>query len=236
MIKCIIVDDEHFGLELMENYVKQTNFLQLVQATKNPIEAINTILTQKIDLVFLDMHMPQMTGLEVVKAIGDKCKVIMCTAHDGYAVQSYEHDVVDYLLKPIPYPRFLKSVQKAINIIETETKKIYKEPQDFLFVKTELKGKLTKITFTDLAYVESLSNYVGFWMNRKKTTVLYTLKEINQQLPTHQFIRVHNSFIVNLSFITGIQGNELILKNTDTKIPIGITYKDAVLEALKISK
>ncbi len=236
MIKCIVVDDEHFGLELMKNYVKQTSFLQLVQATKNPIEAINTILTQKIDLVFLDMHMPQMTGLEVVKAIEGKCKVIMCTAHGGYAVQSYDHDVVDYLLKPIPYPRFLKSVQKAIGLLETDTPKSDSLMKDFLFVKTELKGKLIKITFADLVYVESLSNYVGFWMNGKKITVLYTLKEINQQLPTRQFLRVHNSFIVNIHFIIGIQGNELLLKNTETKIPIGVTYKDAVFEVLKINK
>jgi two-component system, LytTR family, response regulator len=236
MIKCIIVDDELHGLNLLKKHMAQVSFLSLEFATTNPLEAINKIITEKIDLVFLDIHMPQMSGLEFIQTINGKSKVILCTAYAEYALEGFEHNVVDYLLKPISFPRFLRAAQKAMNIIEQEKPTDMGTADDFIFVKTEQKGKMVKINFAEVHYIESLGNYVRFVSPASKIVALFTMKEVQSILPQHRFVRVHNSFIVNLDWVTGIEGNELIIKNNAQKIPIGITYKDTVLTALGIRK
>jgi DNA-binding LytR/AlgR family response regulator len=210
--------------------------MEIAMATTQPFEAINKIITEKIDLVFLDMHMPEMNGIEFVKSISGSSLVILCTAHPQYAIDGYENDVVDYLLKPISYPRFMKAVQKAMNILNQLKPAGIKETSDFMFVKTELKGKMAKITFNEVQYIESMANYVRFCSANEKIVALFTMKEIMGILPKALFVRVHNSYIVNIDLITGIEGNELSLKNGTLKIPIGTTYKEAVLAALKIRK
>ncbi len=236
MIKCIIVDDEQHGVNLLKSHMKHLSFLQLEYATTNPLEAINKIITEKIDLVFLDIHMPQMSGLEFIQTINGKSKVILCTAYAEYALEGFEHNVVDYLLKPISYPRFLRAAQKAMNIIEQEKPSDITSADDFIFVKTEQKGKMVKVNFAEVHYIESLGNYVRFVSPASKIVALFTMKEVQSILPQHRFVRVHNSFIVNLDLVTGIEGNELIIKSNAQKIPIGITYKDTVLTALGIRK
>lgn len=236
MIRCIIVDDEQHGLDLISSYVKQTNVLELQLATTSALAAINKILTEKIDLVFLDMHMPEMGGLEFIQSIQGKSRVVLCTAFSEYALQGFDHDVVDYLLKPVSYPRFLKAVQKTVALMEQQPRTV-QETDDFLFVKTEQKGKMVKVEFDEVNYVEGLGNYVGF-MKRDGTKIvaLFTMKEIEQVLPQTKFLRVHNSYIINKNLVAGIEGNELLLKNESRRIPIGITYKDEVLASLKIKK
>jgi two-component system LytT family response regulator len=145
MIKCIIVDDELHGVTLLKSHMAQVSFLSLEFATTNPLEGINKILTEKIDLVFLDIHMPQMSGLEFIQTINGKSKVILCTAYAEYALEGFEHNVVDYLLKPISYPRFLRAAQKAMHIIEQEKPNDVGSADDFIFVKTEQKGKILKV-------------------------------------------------------------------------------------------
>jgi len=236
MIKCIIVDDELHGVNLLKSHINQVSFLELEYTTTNPLEAINKIITEKIDLVFLDIHMPQMSGLEFVQTINGKSKVILCTAYAEYALEGFEHNVVDYLLKPISFPRFLRAAQKAKHIIEQENPKEAGAADDFIFVKTEQKGKMVKVDFADVLYIESMGNYVRFVSISGKVVALFTMKEVQSILPQQRFLRVHNSYIVNLDLVTGIEGNELTIKNVAPKIPIGVTYKDAVLTALKIRR
>lgn len=236
MIKCIIVDDELHGVNLLKNHMAQVSFLSLELATTNPLEGINKILTEKIDLIFLDIHMPQMSGLEFIQTINGKSKVILCTAYAEYALEGFEHNVVDYLLKPISFPRFLRAAQKAMNTIEQEKPTDMGVADDFIFVKTEQKGKMVKVNFAEVLYIESLGNYVRFVSLSGKIVALFTMKEVQSILPQHRFVRVHNSFIINVDLVVGIEGNELTIKNNAQKIPIGITYKDAVLAALGIRK
>src|SRR5579875_688291 len=142
MINCLIVDDEQHAIDILVHYVQQTPYLNLVSSTTNPVEALQIIATQNVDLVFLDIQMPELSGIDLIKAIQGKAKVILTTAYSEFALQSYELDVVDYLLKPIRFPRFLTAVQKAMKLLSDETVHENEISDDYIFVKTELKGKL----------------------------------------------------------------------------------------------
>src|SRR5687768_3937652 len=162
MINCIIVDDEPHAIEVLDHYVKQTPHLHLVASFTNPIEALQLLGQQKIDLVFLDIQMPEISGIDLIKAIQGKSKVILTTAYSEFALEGYDLYVVDYLLKPIRLPRFLNAVQKAIQQIDAGAKTDHEAPEnDYIFVKTESKGKLLKINLADIDFIESMKNYVA---------------------------------------------------------------------------
>jgi two-component SAPR family response regulator len=145
MITCIIVDDEYDAIDILEHYVQQTPMLQLIKSTTNPLEALQIIASQRVDLIFLDIQMPQLSGMDVVNAIGGKVKVILTTAYSEFAVEAYNMNVVDYLLKPIPFPRFLTAVQRVAKQLKESAADSLADEQDYIFVKTEAKGKLLKI-------------------------------------------------------------------------------------------
>jgi two-component system, LytTR family, response regulator len=234
MISCLIVDDEYDALDVMEHYVKQTPILQLVKSTTDPLEALQIMATQKIDLVFLDIQMPQLSGMDLVKAIGGNTKVILTTAYSEFAVEAYNLEVVDYLLKPIPFPRFLTAVQRAAKQLnEAEIPPLSDEEEDYIFVKTESKGKLLKIELKDIDFIEAANNYVAVHQGGKKTLVYTTMKEMEERLPKKSFIRVHKSFLVPVAKITGIEGNKLLLKNSKADIVIGESYKPAMMEIIR---
>src|SRR5258705_1037785 len=236
MINCIIVDDEQHAIDILDHYVKQTPHLHLVASFTNPIEALQLLGQQKIDLAFLDIQMPELSGIDLIKAIQGKTKVILTTAYSEYALEGYELYVVDYLLKPIRLPRFVTTVQKAaeqINAIhETPSQQKIAE-DDYIFVKTESKGKLLKINLGDIDFIESMKNYVAIHRGGQKTLVYTSMKELEERLPKKQFIRVHKSFIIPISRITGIEGNLLRLKNTTAEILIGENYKAELMEIIK---
>ncbi len=236
MINCMIVDDEQHAVDLLVQHVTQTSFLHLVHATTNPVEAVNILQQQPVDLVFIDMQMPELSGIDVIKAAGGRSIFIICTAFSEFALQGYEHDVVDYLLKPVTYARFIKGVTKAMNILSKESRNSPQAMVDFIFIKTESKGKLVRIGFNDIDYIEGQKNYVAFYSGREKKLALLNMKFLEETLPASQFVRVHNSYIVPLRNITLIEGNELSLKNSTVRIPIGITFKDKLMDALKIKK
>ena len=234
MITCLIVDDEYDAIDVMEHYVKQTPILQLAGATTNPLEALQILATQQIDLVFLDIQMPQLSGMDVIKVIGDKTKVILTTAYSEFAVEAYNLEVVDYLLKPVPFPRFLTAVQRAAKQInENDASTIPEGEEDYIFVKTEAKGKLLKIELADIDYIEAANNYIAVYQGGKKILVYTTMKEMEERLPRKSFIRVHKSYIVPVAKITGIEGNKLLLKNTKADIVIGESYKPVLMEIIK---
>ncbi|MFT3823630.1 MAG: LytTR family DNA-binding domain-containing protein [Chitinophagaceae bacterium] len=235
MINCIIVDDEQPAIDILQHYVQQTPLLNLVAATTNPIEALQLIATQKIDLAFLDIQMPELSGIDFIKAINGKVKVILTTAYSEFALEGYELDVVDYLLKPIRLPRFLAAVQKAAKDLPEATPENNKEQpeDDYIFVKTESKGKLLKIDLADIDYIEGMKNYVAIYTAGKKTLVNTSMKELEERLPARQFIRVHKSFIIPVERITGIEGNRVLLKGITAEILTGENYKTALMEIIK---
>jgi DNA-binding LytR/AlgR family response regulator len=234
MISCLIVDDEFDALDVMEHYVKQTPVLQLVKATTNPLEALQIIATQKIDLVFLDIQMPQLSGMDLAKALGGNTKVILTTAYSEFAVEAYNLEVVDYLLKPVSFPRFLTAVQRAARQLnETESFATSDVEDDYIFVKTESKGKLLKIEFKEIDYIEAANNYVAVHQGGKKTLVYTTMKEMEERLSKKGFIRVHKSYLVPVAKITGIEGNILLLKNSKVDIVIGESFKPALMEIIR---
>jgi len=235
MMNCIIVDDEQHAIDVLEHYVKQTPHLHLEASFTNPIEALQLLGQQKIDLVFLDIQMPELSGIDLIKAIQGKSKVILTTAYSEFALEGYELYVVDYLLKPIRLPRFLTAVQKAVQQINPVRETSQKETpeDDYIFVKTESKGKLLKINLADIDFIESMKNYVAIHRGGQKTLVYTSMKELEERLSKKQFIRVHKSFIIPISRITGIEGNLVRLKNTTAEILIGENYKAELMEIIR---
>jgi len=236
MISCIIVDDEPHAIEVLDHYVKQTPHLHLVASFTNPIEALQLLGEQKIDLVFLDIQMPEISGIDLIKAIQGKSKVILTTAYSEFALEGYDLYVVDYLLKPIRLPRFLVAVQKAVEQIHASNEISSQQEiseDDYVFVKTESKGKLLKINLADIDFIESMKNYVAIHRGGQKTLVHTTMKELEERLPKKHFIRVHKSFIIPVSRITGIEGNLVRLRNVSAEILIGENYKAELMEIIK---
>ena len=236
MIKCIIVDDEPHAIEVLDHYVKQTPHLQLVASFTNPIEALQLLGHRKIDLVFLDIQMPEISGIDFIKAIQGKSKVILTTAYSEFALEGYDLYVVDYLLKPIRLPRFLAAVQKVVEQLNANSE-IHSHPEivedDYIFVKTESKGKLLKINLGDIDFIESMKNYVAIHRGGQKTLVYTSMKELEERLPKKQFLRIHKSFIIPISRITGVEGNLLRLKNVTAEILIGENYKPELMEIIR---
>ena len=233
MINCIIVDDEQHAIDILIHYINQTPFLSLVAHTTHPIEALEMVGSQNIDLVFLDIQMPELSGLDFIKAIHGRASVILTTAYSEFAIESYELDVVDYLLKPIRFPRFLQAVQKVVKVNEEPDRKVDDEDSDYIFVKTESKGKLLKINLEDIDYIEGMKNYVAIHRDGQKTMVYTSMKELEEHLPKKEFIRIHKSFIIPISRITGIEGNLLRLKNVTAEILIGESYKPELMEIIR---
>jgi two-component system, LytTR family, response regulator len=231
MMKCIIVDDEQHAIDILQHYVQQTPQLSLAGCFTNPLEALKFCNEEKIDLIFLDIQMPEISGIDFIKTIPRKSRVILTTAYSEFALEGYELYVVDYLMKPIRFPRFLAAVQKAVE--QTESKAQALPPDDFIFVKTETKGKMLKIMLAEIDFVEAMKNYIIIHRSGQKTFVYTTMKEIEAHLPAKQFIRIHKSFIIPLSRITGIEGNMVRLKNVSAEILIGDNYKAALLELIK---
>jgi DNA-binding LytR/AlgR family response regulator len=225
--QCLIVDDEPIAQLILEGYIFQIDALYLVGKCNNAFEALNILHREKIDILFLDIKMPSLSGLEMLKTLQNPPKVILTTAFSEYGVESYEYGIIDYLLKPIAFERFLKAVNKILmpkneelstggieNKAEIET--------TFIFFKAD--KKIHKYYFKDILFIEGSGNYVKIHtQNEKPIMVLDKLTELQEKLPTKQFIRVHKSFIVNISHVQKIEGN--MINTKDKVIPISATFK-----------
>lgn len=228
-LKCLIVEDEPLARNLMTEYVGKVSYLQLVEACSNPLSALEVLRNNQIDLLFLDIQMPEITGLTLLKTLQKKPLVILTTAYSEYAIESYELDVVDYLLKPITFDRFLKAVDKANQRLSVSPQLTYQEkqagqePSPFVFVKDGT--KLVKIQWADILYVEGLKDYVTIHTKTQKVITLQRLKTLETQLPADKFIRVHHSFIVALNAIDAVHKGEIQIGSAH--IPISDSYKKA---------
>ncbi|MEM6721028.1 MAG: LytTR family DNA-binding domain-containing protein [Bacteroidota bacterium] len=230
-LKCIIVDDEPPAIRLLEKYVAKVSFLELLTSTTKPLEALQILEKSAIDLVFLDIQMPELSGIQLSKIIHNKTKIIFTTAYPQFALESYELAAVDYLLKPFEFDRFYKAVLK---LNETKTIETTAITDDFLFVKTDGKNNFEKIYIKDIQYIEGLKNYVAIHLVDKQIITYNTLKNIEGCLPTAMFIKTHKSYIISLAHITKTDSNSVYIQQKD--IPIGDTYKKAFFDKIQERK
>jgi two-component system LytT family response regulator len=236
MINCIIVDDEEHAIEVIQHYLKSVTSIQITATFTNPIEALSFVSSNKVDLIFLDIHMPEISGIEFIQTMKNRdMQFILTTAYKEFATEGFDLDVVDYLVKPIPLPRFLQVIAKAQKIINSKNTivNIPQKDDDYFMVKTEAKGKMLKINIAEIDFVEGMKNYIAFHHNGIRTLALLTMKDVEERLPKAQFIRVQKSFIVALNKITSIDGNRIILKGISAEILIGETYRKDFLEIMK---
>ena len=214
ILQCLIIDDEPLPLALLSDYINKTPYLQLAGAYTNPLDALMAAQQQPIDLIFLDIQMPELNGVQFMELINGKCKVIFTTAYPNYALKGYDLDVLDYLLKPISFERFLKAAGKAMPLSQAERA---------LFVKVE--HKIIKISLSEIQYIEGLKEYIAIHTLDKKIITLQSMKKMEEVLPPAQFLRTHKSFIVALDKIDSVERNRIFIKKNI--IPIGDTYKES---------
>lgn len=230
-MKVIIVDDEPLAQEVLSTYVQKFPQLELVAQCSNAVEAGAVLREESIDLMFLDIEMPQISGIDFLKTLAQRPNVILTTAYSEYAMDGYELNVVDYLLKPIAFDRFAKAVNKALAqgaSNNTETKTTEEKRADYIFVKAD--KKLIKVRFDDISYIEGLKDYVILHTPEGRIVTLQTMKSLEAKLPSTIFMRVHRSYIVNLSNVCIIEGNTIQMGKKI--IPIGKNYKDLLLEVV----
>lgn len=223
-LTCIIVDDEPPAVRILQKYVDQLVDLDYVAVTNNSIEALLLVDLHKPDILFLDIQMPQLTGIQLSTLLKDKVKIIFTTAYPQFALEGYALNVVDYLLKPISFDRFItafEKVKKQCQLIESNDSSILSD--DSFFVKTDGKNRFTKIRLRDICYLESVKNYVILYTQQEQIVTYNTLKYYEENLPKHQFIKIHKSFLVSLSMIEKTDTNEVYVLGKE--LPLGDTYK-----------
>lgn len=239
-INCLVVEDEPLARNLMTAYIEKIPYLNLLQACSNPLEAIDFLRENPVDLLFLDVQMPEITGITLLKILQKKPLVILTTAYSEYALEGYEHDVMDYLLKPITFERFLKAVEKAharlsnassTTVVQEKVVNSSESVQPFIFVKDGT--KLVKIKLNDILYVEGLKDYVTIHTRTQKVVTLQRLKTLEEELPENKFIRIHNSFIVAFEAIEAIEKEKVQIGSVF--IPISDTYRKSFKEFIDAS-
>jgi len=232
-MKCIIVDDEPFALNLIRDYVQKTPYLELVNLFSNPFKALDFLRNNHVDLIFLDINMPELTGIQLLKSLSYQPKVIFTTAYPEYGAESYEYDAIDYLLKPIKYERFLKAVNKVhelVNVSKRENLQIStpNHNDDEIFIKSGT--QIHKINSNDILYVEGAGNYMIFYLKESKIMSLLKMSEVLNLLPSNKFIRIHKSYIVSYTHIDIIEKHQVFIRKKN--IPIGITYREHFLSTI----
>jgi DNA-binding LytR/AlgR family response regulator len=228
VINCIVVDDEPIARAGIIEYVRQIDYLHLVAQCKTAIEAVGVLQKSKIDLILIDIQMPKLTGIEFVRALADPPLIIFTTAYSEYAIEGFELEVVDYLLKPISFPRFLKAVEKAQNLLMNNHREVHITP-DFFFIRCN--GKLEKVVMADVLYIEAMANYVIIHTAKRKFITYLTFSGITDQLPASLFIQIHKSFLVAISAIQTIDGTEVILGSI--RLPLSKKYRNEVLSRIE---
>ncbi|MEL6719779.1 MAG: LytTR family DNA-binding domain-containing protein [Bacteroidota bacterium] len=233
-MNCIIIDDEELARKLLENYVGRLPHLTVLGSFKNPVAALQILQIQQIDLIFLDIQMPELTGIEFLKTLQHPPQIILTTAYSEYAVESYALNVTDYLLKPFGFDRFLQAVNKATQQIElkknkpnsTATKE--KSTKNYQIIKAD--HKIHRVYHQDILYIQSMQEYAAYYTTNGRIVAFGSLKKLEQELPNPPFLRIHKSYIINVDKVKTLEGSLVHLG--EEKIPIGGSYKDFVKEQL----
>ncbi|HPH45542.1 MAG TPA: LytTR family DNA-binding domain-containing protein [Chryseolinea sp.] len=229
-LNCLIIDDEPFARKGLEEHAQQIDFLNCVASCENALKASSYLNEQKIDLIYLDIHMPKINGIDFLKSLRNPPLTIFTTAYSNYALEGYALDVIDYLVKPITFVRFLKASQKALEYFQLKTRaESNTAPQvDYFFVKCD--RKFEKVFFRDVLYIEGMQNYAVIHLADRKLITYITLTSLENQLPKHQFLKVHKSFLVSIPHIKAIEGDEIVLDNA--RIPMSRSLKDQVVQRI----
>lgn len=237
-LNVIIVDDEPLALDVLETFITQVPELHLVRRCNNAFEANEAINNYQVDLIFLDIQMPQLTGIDFLKSLAHPPMVIFTTAYSNYAIEGFELDAVDYLLKPISFERFMKAVNRAIENHRALAQPVAEEvdEKDYIFIKAD--KKLVRVKFEDIVYIEGLKDYVIIRLDASRVITLQTMKSLEDKLPVQKFRRIHRSFIVNIDKIEAIVGNmvEVMEKGQIKHLPIGKNYRDELLDMINENK
>ena len=236
MISCIIIDDEPHGREILEKFASQINFLRVVKVCEDPFQALEVMKGQHVDLLFSDIQMPKINGLEFVRSLPSPPVIIFVSAHHQYAIDSFDLGVADYLLKPVSFERFLRAINKATVLIDKQRELPGAHPNDsqnYFFIRAN--NKLNKIFNKDVLYVESTGNYIKIFTSEPPILSYHTMKMIEQLLPADQFIRIHNSYIISINAIKAVDGLIVELLN-GVSLPVAKGRKDALYAALKIKE
>lgn len=231
-MKCILIDDDEMSCRVLEDYVNRTSFLELLHTFNNAVDAINFIKEgNSVDLIFLDIEMPEMTGIDFLNTITNPPQIIIVSSREKYALEAFEYSVTDYLLKPLNYARFFKAANKAL---ESSAKNIQDTDEKEIFIRKS--SSLIKIKYSEILWVEALENYVVINTRNDKFTIHFTMKAIENQLPNSIFKRVHRSFIVNVREIFSIEDNSVVIKLSEGRkiIPIGKSYKEKLMNDINL--
>ncbi len=228
-VNCLVIDDDPISRTIVCNYINQVESLYLVASCENPVQAMNYLHNNHIQIVFSDIEMPMLNGLEFIKSLKEPPLFIFITSHQEYALEGFEVNATDFLTKPFTYARFLKAVNKALELIAGNEKEVIDIQKDYFFVK--LDSKLIKLYFDEVLYVEAQKDYVKIYTNSGKPQLVWlNLKHIEEQFPSDLFVRTHRSYIVNISKVDVILNEEVIIGNTS--IPLGTSYKENVLKLI----
>ena len=232
----IIVDDEFLAQKLLQDYVSKVESLQLVATCSNAFEAMEALKNHRVDIMLLDIQMPDLTGLELVKSLDKKPAVIFTTAYSEYAVDAFSLAVADYLLKPFDFPRFIQAINKAIGNVKPVLEPTSQPASDTIsrsndFITVKADYKLYKINYDDLLYIEGQHEYVTFHTTQRRITALFALKELEELLPKDRFVRVHKSYIVSFKHIQDLDKSDVTVAGN--KIPVGASYRDELLARLQ---
>ena len=228
LIRCAVIDDEFLSVELISNYIRQTPGLQLVAATTRPGEILQLVAREGVDLLFVDIQMPELTGIEITRLIGKKVKVVFTTAYADYAVDGFELDIVDFLLKPVTYDRFLVAAEKVKSRLTDIAVTTAPAVADHLYVKTTYRNK--RVNFSDIYYLEALRDYIGFHTTGGKLLTLDSMRNLETILPADQFIRIHKSYLVNKNKIDFIEKGQVVINQV--ALPIGNAYRENFLKSV----
>lgn len=244
MIHCLVIDDQPNSVDILNNYIEKTPFLSLAGTASNPLEAMELMQRTTVDLMFLDVHMPHIDGIEFLKMQQGQCQVIMTTAFTDFALKAFEYEALDYLMKPIPFERFLRAAQRALNQsvdrsapASRATPMVTEAKDNYMLVKTETKGKMLKIDYKDIMYLEGMKNYVSIYVgdgegSTDRVITYSSIKDMEERLPSN-FVRVQKSYIVCLDYVRAIEGNQILMQGMKAYIPLGDTYRRGFMSMLE---
>lgn len=231
-MKCIIVDDEPLALDVLESYIKKNPDIELAARCNNALEASEFLKANKIEVMFIDVQMPEITGLDFVKNLSNSPLIVFCTAYPDFAIEGFELNAIDYLLKPLSYERFCKTIERIKEYLVLKSNKEIEQSDienECIYIKSN--QKQIKISYDQIQYIEAFADYIKLFTDNKRYITLQTMKNMENKLPKDKFIRVHRSFIVGVKYISSFNSTEIEIG--DAKIPVGKSYKDVFLALMK---
>jgi DNA-binding LytR/AlgR family response regulator len=230
MINCVIIDDEQHAIDLIKIHVEKIDYLRVLETFNNPVNAIEFLENNDVDVLFLDIEMPDISGLSFIKLLKKKIQVVVISAYKEYALEGFENEVLDYIVKPVSFERLLQATQRVLAL--SNSKSIV-APNAFIILKTDSKNKLLKVDLDDIIYIEGLKNYISVFTTQQRVISLLNIKSLEEKLPADRFIRTHKSYIISINKIKMVNGNQVFLKGLEQGIPISDGYKKQFFEIFR---